>query len=1534
MYNHRRISFSFFLFLFPIYTFQSTLHYAHPTVVTTAVTSTKEYVIYTVTNGTGGNTTNNALTYPLGRVAVTVNGDVVTSNNDNIKWVFETTDGGYYIYYKDGNTNRYLRDNSQNNNNNGSELATATSTTSSRIVWTYSDNHIQNVATSRYLRYNANNFSLDKRIANAAAITLAEVQVPEIMVHYVDESGTVLHNPVTMPAPSNTYGFTNPYDVVLDIGGYTYHNTFLTSQTGTQIIPELVVLNGNWTYVRYGLEGWTGDNTTPGSASNPEKYQPISTSTDIYVVYGDAYGSGSSGGGGGSGGEPQDMTPQAGKNLANNNDGTYTLSLSITGKGDTHTEANGANVIMVFDTSSSMTRNNDAQNSQGQTCNRLVAAKESAQSVATELLGMNTQDNPDLVELYLIDFDYYIYNNNTNQDAQGDPYNIWYTNAGTSTGNVQTDFNARINSLDVATGTNWEAALQEAYRVAKAKNDGDATYIIFITDGNPSARVGTQDEYSQKYTGEPTTSTSNINATSNYDYTYYNRNNNYLRATDDARKLVQEGYSFYSIGIYGNVDVLANLTNFAYNGRSTKADSGHYFPAKSTSALNEALSSIAETIKNTLALAGVSFEDGIATDVTTTTLSTSASGTVKGVTYRKTGGESASFTVTIQDDGTPMFSVGGATPVAGGTKEVNYTKLTENEDGTVTESAATAEVFYATVDGKEYQMAKASYDANGELKWDLSPLGTLEEGATYRISFIIWPDQDAYDLVADLNNGVSEKEWDTSLDTYENLIETAGYEVGGIEGFPHIVRYPGGAYAALTNTHQDVQYFIANTEEIEGGGTKTTYTVGPKVDLKTPSPAELTSTSSKITKKWNADMAKTQLISFLYDTYTGESLEKAITFKVYQDEEEYTTSTLGWTVDADHPDGYYKWVDETETIPFYPVVDGSQTNYEVGTVWQNDFAISTGMMLSTNRMDALGLNKANYTSVVYGGTTYYILEPGHDYKVDEPTLSYSFDFVNKTYHPMLIDGQLKNVFFEKEGDTITGISKVEDMADGIRVDNTLRGGINLKKVVQTADGEDIFDTDDEFTFKIEIDNEEEGLFSGDNTPWYAIDGFYYHDADWNLYSVPESDVNYDANPVELKLIDQDGNEYAATSSTFHESIGPADVTYTNLDGETVTIQLYGNAMEPNEAGTHAEAEISIAANTSTLRIANVPINTTYKIVEVQMTGYELDDITRLIVVDDNDENPMEESEGIDVANYTIEGEIVANRQNNITFINRPTDEAFYVYHSSDNTVEKVLFADSRVEKTLMNGEYTYTFNIVNETKTDFLYGGYYTKYNRTSTGFDATTLEYDTDNWSQDDGGTPYVGGLSNWSAKNAYTNSGQAMNPTSGITYYLKEVPEWFLQPYLYVIYDIIDKNNVKDMYLMTDVDDNNYNEIGLFATDIRTGDRIKLAVSFKIIDTINSKTDTIKADTIAKASGFDDVNAKGYVAVWNPGVASKDFTFTPYFITPDAITVEGTNVRSVSVGNGTYQDTFAAPGITFTNSSNAANYITPGNVSTRTTQ
>jgi len=86
----------------------------------------------------------------------------------------------------------------------------------------------------------------------------------------------------------------------------------------------------------------------------------------------------------------------------------------------------------------------------------------------------------------------------------------------------------------------------------------------------------------------------------------------------------------------------------------------------------------------------------------------------------------------------------------------------------------------------------ASYSNDNGVTWDLSKVGTLPEKTTYRLKFTVWPSQEAYDLIADLNNGVVTK---TAAE-----LDAA-----------NIVKGSDGKYTLKTNSHLNTTYTFKDT---------------------------------------------------------------------------------------------------------------------------------------------------------------------------------------------------------------------------------------------------------------------------------------------------------------------------------------------------------------------------------------------------------------------------------------------------------------------------------------------------------------------------------------------------------------------------------------------------------------------------------------------------------------------------------------------------------------------------------------------------
>lgn len=1059
--------------------------------------------------------------------------------------------------------------------------------------------------------------------------------------------------------------------------------------------------------------------------------------------------------------------PTGNKTLEPNEDGTYTLTLSVKGSSQTTIQKNQkkANVLFVMDRSSSMITNtvsDDVQfwyygtrdtavfrediggrnpddyqfwgvaNGQYVRLNanfsswsnvnftywngyynasyptngalyvrskttRLYAEQVALDDVIGRLLAYNTTEIPDEVEIAVISF----------ADHRADTKGWTDTEHGWVSGTDKSDLMEAVNKTRYASGTNWEEALQYAYDIISAKKNAESNkpeedyYVVFLTDGEPTNVVG--DTEAAAHTTNPVTGEEK-NGGNKYAYD---------QAKDDALKLVRDGFKFYNIFTYRvdePIEYSKYLTNYAYsNGESdynqsdTEAINTYFSDAQTIDALNDTFEYIFQTIADIIGHAHVSITDTLTTDAMTTT-----------VVQGKTNG----YVYTVKNpEGDILYTVTAAGDISGPAVTFNVPgSATKTYTGDqVTENNGMYEI--TTDEGDVYRIALADVNnTTGELEWDLSPVGILMNDCEYSVSFVVWPDQQAYDYVAALNNGLAGYDWDTSLSTYQDLRGTKGYEIGGVDGYPSIVKKSNGTFAVLTNEDQKLHYSVVEMQTINGEINGEPDTHGPYYqDLQTPDPMPLTATESALEKAWNVERAPWMLAQLLYDE-NGNSTGFYIEYDVYRDggaEETddgegegagegsssgegedagegegagegsstentrtpYTTIRLGW----DETQGKYIWEPgSTRTVTYngHPVV--------VGTRWAQNFSIATGLMLSSARMEALGLDKTAYPSGEFGGVTYYILESGHDYKIEEVIpegenswVTYEFDYTAPVYHPMLVDGVLRSVNLSSiEGVTtitepaheveITSMTDAAFDLESLKIENTLRGYINLEKHVVGKDGKTPQPEDDtKFTYTISLYNSTDpGPFTGDSIPWYGVNGLFYHDDDYNYYQAVVTGVDRTVTHQShtLTLTTESGDVYDAwcteQEGIFDEDIpGPTSVTY--HDGtQEITIALHGNEMDCTDPN-HVSATLKMMQS-EILNLANIPVGSIYTIKEEEERGYDLINIRTEIR---NGSTVESSSTASDISDGSITGTIVADRDNHVIFTNK--------IHSVDITVNKV-----------------------------------------------------------------------------------------------------------------------------------------------------------------------------------------------------------------------------------------------------------------------
>ena len=383
------------------------------------------------------------------------------------------------------------------------------------------------------------------------------------------------------------------------------------------------------------------------------------------------------------------------KTITPNDDGTYDLSLTVTGATELSETKTSANVIVVQDVSGSMkskvytyslekTEKYDWDGTYGMVDGepvklernwgffglgaynyyldangkevkytgdmyhkvgketgktRLDVAKEALNSLADQLIASDDST----IKLSLETF-----------SDRGNTPSQYYT------GGQASDFKDAVNGLRAKGGTNWVDALTKANE--KAKEDPNTpTYVIFLSDGEPTYG---RDRWGNR-TGDGTA----------YDDEYFNN------AVDEANKRPSNVAGLFTV--YTGSETEQRMNSFAQ-----KTTGGSAFDGTDSEKLNAAFANIIQTI-------------------------------TKSASYKD---------VRIVD------------------------KLSEYVTGTAADGAIDPESVSYEKNGEAWAEAPAAkISEDGTLSWDLSSIGELEKGTTYKVTFKVKPSQAAYD--AAVNNG-------------------------------------------------------------------------------------------------------------------------------------------------------------------------------------------------------------------------------------------------------------------------------------------------------------------------------------------------------------------------------------------------------------------------------------------------------------------------------------------------------------------------------------------------------------------------------------------------------------------------------------------------------------------------------------------------------------------------------------------------------------------------------------------------------------
>lgn len=865
------------------------------------------------------------------------------------------------------------------------------------------------------------------------------------------------------------------------------------------------------------------------------------------------------------------------KEIIDNDDGTYDLLLSVTGTSSSVTTYTDINVIFIMDTSQSMTFRATSEYGSMVTWNPLTANIWGNSSYLDQCTRDRRNDTRDA---YYFNLYKQIGNNRYERVQEGDQTPVdqlyvrngdTYTRVGTIGG---TPIRVSGSSTTDPTPTHpqnggstshvdtrlWKTktALQSVMSSLAAKNteaNPDAVEMLLITF-NGSAT-----------TGSWSTSASDIPT----DYNFYTRwdlalsaaqtaaqnkknaeaskeggpddtyvifitdgtptsytGSNVTTAQNAATDLNNNYGGLHLVFAYGS-DTSGNLQNLSHTG---------LYEAQSTEALVSALTSIIGQINNANAYEQVVYNDGV-TSLTTSLVAKD----IDNITFKK-------YRTVIEENGKYYYE---------DTYDTNKTEAPAANIATTTGADGNS-VKYDETTGLDYD---ADYDfQNNALEWNVSDT-RLEKGWLYTCRFTVWPSQEAYDLVADLNNG--NRAWSSLTDDEKASI----YDASGTGN---------GPFSLKTNTdgtkirYNEIKSQTSNKlpDGVTQQGSGYAYNGHAMTHNSDGSYTYVDgSTTYKLTIETNPETGGTTYT--LIATTPGEStvtnpdpvaLEDGdmLVRKVWDDEINPRNQSNGVI--------FYLWKDGVKTTTkngadriVLPIGTGDDA------VWYDTINVAPGLM------------------TVEDGVV-DVKETGHNYTLTEEIPSdiageyndYSYEFSAQTVRPMEVNGHLKYLilvqepYYTPDGTTTYDIPDVTDHNG-----NIIAGGTYYE-----ASGAD------------------DATLKGENHKTSELD--ITKEIDATLSDKTSAELDEETFTYTVTLNTPEGSSDHGVKLWIYtpvESGGFELPEYGNLrvTGESIDVPISGNT-----------ATVSVEINrTQIARFTNLPTDTTYTITETGANGSTLAD---------------------------------------------------------------------------------------------------------------------------------------------------------------------------------------------------------------------------------------------------------------------------------------------------------------------------------------
>ena len=401
-----------------------------------------------------------------------------------------------------------------------------------------------------------------------------------------DESHSLEHefDAAILDTHAASISLANTYDGYNFVGAY-----YIDNGVETDIDPVLIRVEDGWQCTA--TIHHEDESTTTETRLIPD-------GSDIYVIYVEKSGSGY---------KPnpdEEMRPEVEKTVTANSDGTQTIRLEVTAPVKQDVQQTGANVLLILDTTYSM-----ASSMTGAT-NRFEAAR-SAMLTLIDALDCGTND----IDLALVEF-----------NSTGSIVRNWTKDYTSFRNYIATG----TQHASGPTGTNWQSGLYYGLNVLGSA-DTDATYVIFLSDGEPNRRGDT-------------TST-NCGAAQGVQ-----------SAQPYANSIAQSSYLY---GVFCGSATGADRMNTLIDTATGSTDT--VIVATDRAAIDEAFNNIASTIISHLGSSNYSLDDGIPTLSGISAAAMVSGGDVSGFTYEIKGPDDTGFSTWSDAPGASYSADNGVT---------------------------------------------------------------------------------------------------------------------------------------------------------------------------------------------------------------------------------------------------------------------------------------------------------------------------------------------------------------------------------------------------------------------------------------------------------------------------------------------------------------------------------------------------------------------------------------------------------------------------------------------------------------------------------------------------------------------------------------------------------------------------------------------------------------------------------------------------------------------------------------------------------